>query len=252
MSKTKGFPNLPVHLETFVHPHVPSFTKNMRRLYAVCQGNESVLRRYVERTPFELRDDRFLIEVGDYSGRFYPPASETWPFQDCGIIVPIRYGEIEGGYYLFEYENQDYAIFAGRELWGYPKTFGDAFLEETPERYLGRVVKSGQEIVRLEGHRQRPMSEAPALKVGPVLNIHTVPRADGPGIFSQRIILRDTSQGFKLTSSVAFECSLTLRSVRLNPLEDLGPLKVLGGGFQTADYTMEGDWGWGRVLEVLV
>lgn len=252
MSATKGFPNLPVHVETFVHPHVPSFTGNMRRLYAVCQGNEAVLRRYIERTPFELRDDRFLVEVGDYSGRVYPPAVETWPFLDCGIIVPIRYGEIEGGYYLFEYEDEDYAIFAGRELWGYPKTFGEVSLAETADGFLGRVMKRGREIVRLEGYRGRPLTEAPTLKIGPVLNIHTVPRADGPGVFSQRIILRDAAQGFKVTFSEAFEAALTLQSVRLNPLHELGPIKILGGGFQTADYTMEGDWGWGRVLEVLV
>lgn len=252
MSRAKSYPNIPVHIETFVHPHVPSFTGSLRRLYAVCQGKESVLRSYIERTPFELRDDHFLIEIADYSNRVYPPAAENWPFQDCGIIVPIRYRDIEGGYYLFEYENQDYAIFAGRELWGYPKTFGDVTLQNKPERIIGNVTKAGREIVNLIGDRAKPLARGPEATFGPILNIHTVPRADGPGIFSQRIILRDTAAGFKLISEEFFEASLTLRSVRLNQLEELGPLQVLGGGFQTADYTMEGDWGWGRVLETLV
>lgn len=252
MSQRRSYPNIPVHIESFVHPHVPSFTGNLRRLYAVCQGKESVLRSYVERTPFELRSDLFFIEVADYSNRVYPPASETWPFQDCGIIVPIRYRDIDAGYYLFEYENQDYAIFAGRELWGYPKTFGDVTLEERPERIIGSVTKAGHEIVRLTGDRAKPLARGPELKLGPILNIHTVPRADGPGIFSQRIILRDASPGLTPISEEFFEASLTLRSVRLNQLEELGPLRVLGGGFQTADYTMEGDWGWGHVLETLV
>lgn len=252
MSNPKGYPNIPVHAETFAHPHVPSFTGNLRRLYAICQGDEAVLRSYIDRTPFELRDDRFLIDVTDYSDRVYPPASEAWPFQDCGIIVPIRYGDIEGGYYLFEYENQDYAIFAGRELWGYPKTFGDVSLEEGPADIIGSVIKGRREIVRLAGDRGKPPEASPELKVGPILNIHTVPRPDGPGIFSQRIILRDSSPGYKVKSEEYFDATLTFKSIRLNQLEELGPLQVLSAGFQTADYSMDSEWGWGRVLETLV
>lgn len=249
---TKGWHNLPTHIETFVQPHVPSFTRDVRRLFAICVADEKTLRAHLAHTPFEYVSNLLIIEVADYSGRIYPQApGQTWPFMDCGIIVPIAYKGRKGGYYLFEYEDQDYSIFAGRELWGYPKTFADVALTESSEQIIGSVRKSGKEIVRLTGHPMRKSTYRPDA-LGPILNLHTVPRADGPGVFSQRIILRDTSSGFKIKSEQLFEVSVLLDSVRLNPLKELGVSQVLGGGYQIADYTMDEECGWGRVIETLV
>lgn len=251
--KLKGWDNVPAHIETFVHPHVPSFTRDIRRLYAICRGNEAAIRAHLARTPFEYVSNEFMIDVADFANRTYPASpGETWGFMDSGIIVPVRYKDILGGYYLFEYENQDYSIFAGRELWGYPKTYADVSLVEDGHRITGTVVKGGREILRLEGNLDQPITALPEVKLGPILNLYTIPKADGPGIFSQRIILRDTSSGYQVKSQKLFQATLNLDSIRLNPLKELGPVEVLGAGFQIADYDMNEEIGWGKVLETLV
>lgn len=252
-TKTPGWANIPSHIETFVHPHAPSFTQDVRRLYAICRGNETVIRGFLETTPFDYVSDLFMIEVADYSGRTYPASpGETWGFMDCTITVQAKYKGRTGGYILFEYENQDYSIFAGRELWGYPKTYGDVSLHEEQNRIVGTVRKAGKEIVRLEGDLAATRKPEHQLSVSPVFNLYTIPNADGPGIFSQRIISRDTSPGFQLKSEKSFNASLKFESIRQHPLQELGPVEVLEAGYQTADYDMNEEWGWAKVEETLV
>lgn len=137
-------------------------------------------------------------------------------------------------------------------MWGYPKTFGDVTLEIEDERIVGSVVKRGKEIVRLAGRRDCPIDGIARSFAGPVLNLHTIPNADRPGIFSQRIIQRNTGSGFVVEHQEYFEAELSLDDVKQNRLTELGVTEILGGCYQAGHYTMEGDAGWGRVLETLI
>lgn len=252
-SRKKGWENIPVHAESYVHPHVPSFTPEVKRVYAVCRASEAAIRDLVSYTPFDYVDNLLMVEVASYGGRVYrADESDTWPFLDCGFTIPISYKGKASVYYLYEYETEDYAIFAGREMWGYPKTFGEVSLEIDDTRIVGSVVKRGKEIVRLTGRRDRPIAGIARTFGGPVLNLHTIPNADRPGIFSQRIIQRDTGSGFVVEHQEYFEAGLRLDDVKQNRLTELGVSEVLGGCLQIGHYTMEGETGWGSVLETLV
>src|SRR5699024_11750381 len=59
-------------------------------------------------------------------------------YMDCAFVVPIKYEDKLGGYYFYEYENDDRAIAAGRDLWGYPKKYADIELVEENGQYLDR------------------------------------------------------------------------------------------------------------------
>lgn len=252
-SNVKGWPNIPAHIETFVHPHAPSFTQDVKRVYAICRGNEQAIRNFLDHTSFEYVSDLFLIEFADYSNRTYPASpGETWGFMDCSIYVQTKYKGRAGGYILFEYEDQDYSIFAGREMWGYPKTYGEVSLKEEADRITGTVVKAGREIVRMECDLNSPLESLAEITVSPVFNLYTIPKAEGPGIFSQRIISRDTSPGFHVKSQKYFKASLVFDSIRQHPLKDLGPIEVLGAALQTADYDMNEKCGWAKVEETII
>ena len=116
-SRKKGWANIPVHVESYVHPHVPSFTPEVKRVYAVCRASEAAIRDLVSYTPFDYVDNLLMVEVASYGGRVYrADESDTWPFLDCGFTIPISYKGKASVYYLYEYETEDYAIFAGHRL----------------------------------------------------------------------------------------------------------------------------------------
>lgn len=245
--------NMPIHAPLFVDPHVPSECKNWRKLFAVCQGEEEQIRKYLDLTPFEYVSDMFIVKISDSTNRIYPSCPhEKWPFMDCSLIFPVKYKDIFGGYYMFEYENHDYAIAAGRELWGYPKKYGKISLTEDKKMIRGTCIRSGKNIVEIECDLSKPINNVPKVNTDPHLNIHVIPKPDGPGIFSMRIILRDLSTATKLIHEELGETKVHLDGLPWDPLHELRPQKVLGGGLVIGDLLITEKNGWGKVLETLI
>ena len=110
--------NMPLHAPLIPTPVVPYACKNNRTLFAICEGREKTIRKYLETTPFEYVDDRFIIMISDFTN------CEKIPFMGCDIICPVKYRNTLGGYFVYVYENEDYAIATGRELGGTPRNMG--------------------------------------------------------------------------------------------------------------------------------
>ena len=90
--------NMPVQAPLIPDPLVPYECKDNKTLFAVCRGDEEQVRRYLEPTPFEFLSDIFVVSISDFTN------SKKLSFMDCAIVLPVKYKEIYGGYYLFEYE----------------------------------------------------------------------------------------------------------------------------------------------------
>ncbi len=98
--------NMPLQAPLIPDPFVPYECPGNRSLNAICQGDPEILGQYLENTPFTLNGDRFLVYVSDFTN------CRKAPFMDAGIVIPVCFGEREGGYFLFEYEDNDAAIAA--------------------------------------------------------------------------------------------------------------------------------------------
>src|SRR5699024_5319387 len=158
-----------------------------------------------------------------------------------------------GGYYLFEYEDDDAAVATGRELWGYPKKLGHMTLKKDGNIIKGTASRRGVTLIEIECDLSKTVEEdIPKLQVFPHLNIHTIPRPDGPGIFSQRIIARDNSMDCTLLSEEFGQVTVKLRSGETDPLGELSPVKVFGGGYSVSDFVAGDENGWGKVLDTII
>ena len=60
---------------------------------------------------------------------------------------------------MFEYEDKDYSIAAGRELWGYPKKYAKINLVEHTDKYVATAVKNGTEIIRMELDKPKKLKD---------------------------------------------------------------------------------------------
>src|SRR5699024_6672401 len=176
--------NMPIQSPLIPDPVVPYACSESKTLFAVCEADEVIIKKYLEATPFEYVNNKMMVYVNDFT------KSEKLPYMDAGIIIQARYKDVVGGYYIFEYEDDDAAIATGRELWGYPKKLGHKTLERKGNKIKGTASRRGIKLMELELNLDSDMKDIPRLDLFPHLNIHTIPKPDGPGIFSQRIIAR--------------------------------------------------------------
>src|SRR5690349_20865839 len=99
--------SMPVQSPLIPDPFVPYQCKNNKILSVVCRGDRKVIDRWLKPTPFESVDDRYIVSIADFSN------CDKASYMDAAIVLPIKFRNKFGGYYFFEYENNDSAIAAG-------------------------------------------------------------------------------------------------------------------------------------------
>ena len=67
-----------------------------------------------------------------------------------------------------------------------------------------------------------------------------------------KVISRDTSPDFKLNYKEIGEAKVKFKSISTDPLNDLNPKSVLGGGLIVGDFLASEKNGWGKVLDILI
>jgi len=234
--------NMPLQAPLIPDPFVPYNCPANRSLNAVCQTDPSILAAYLENTPFKLNGDKFLVYVSDFTN------CDKVPFMDAGIVIPVDFDGRQGGYFLFEYEDNDSAIAAGRDLWGYPKKYGDIQLVDHGDRVTATVIRKGVTLIEIS--LAVDGTAVPALKTTPHLNIHIQPAPDG-GILNKRVIERDTSPDFKLTGTKSGSAVVKLGDLPSDPLGALQPAKVLGASYVVGDFFATEQNGWGKTIAQL-
>jgi acetoacetate decarboxylase len=232
--------NMPLQAPLFPDPLVPYECPNNRSLNAICRMERRRLEKYLQGTPFELASDLFLVYVSDFTN------CAKMPFMDAGIVIPVRYGAQEGGFFLFEYEDNDSAIAAGRDLWGYPKKYGEISLVETDGKVRAEVRRKGVSLISIECETSRSI-DVPPVQTTPHLNIHVQPAPDG-AILSKRLIARDTSADFQTIRTVTGPARVELQGLPSDPLHELQPTEVLGASFVTGNFFATEKNGWGRTI----
>lgn len=235
--------NVPLHSPLFSDPFVPYRCPANATLSVYCRGARDRLAAHLVHTPFELASDNFLIYVSDFTN------CDKLSFMDAGIMLAVSYKGRAGGYVLYEYENDDAAMAAGRELWGYPKKFADIELQVTDSKVSGSVTRKGTRIVEIEAALDTPAS-APALKLSPHFNVKVTPGPDG-SVESRSIIERDTSSDFVTTSLKTGAGRASLNGTPVDPFGLIGDFETIAASFLIGDFLASEQNGWGKVVERL-
>lgn len=238
--------NMPLQAPLVPDPVLPYSCKNSRTVYAICEADEATLRHHLSATPFEYVNNLCMVYVNDFT------ESPELPYMDAGIIFTVKYKDTYGGYYMYEWEDDDAAIETGR-YWGYPKKFGHMTLEKNGDIIRGTATRRGVKLIDIELDCSKPIENVPALHtVYPHLNVLTIPNPDGPGIFSQRVTARDNSSTCKVLSNINAEVKVALDSSPTDPIGDFAGLKVLGGGYSVTDFKATTENGWAKVIDTLI
>ncbi|MFC4557909.1 acetoacetate decarboxylase family protein [Virgibacillus kekensis] len=244
MNSNTGY-NVPVHAPLFPDPFVPYTCKNYVSLFVIAEVRKDELKRILSFTPFEYVDNQMVISVSDFSN------TDKVSYMDCAMVIPVKYKDKYGGYYIYEYENKDAAIAAGRDLWGYPKKYAEITLNQSNGEYRGIARKDGKVIVDIKTNIRDKTDSINEPVTTPHLNIRTTPRPSG-GIQMQEVIERDTSPDFVLHDKFyTHNAELQINASSTDPLNLLKPLNIIGGGVVKGDFYATEENGWGRLLETI-
>ncbi|MFC4121738.1 acetoacetate decarboxylase family protein [Nonomuraea zeae] len=210
----------------------PYSTPGLSTVTVYCRGDAAELERLLRPTPFTLADDRFAVSVADFS------TASNGGFMDCGVIVPVRYGDLTGGFYLAEYENHSWSVAAGRELWGYPKRHAAMTVDRREDAISCGVTSGERTLVRIDWRPSGDDGPPPCRDVAlyPHLLVRAVPQVDGPGFALFDILRRDTSPDFVPRSEPRGVASLALGEGLVNDGERLTVAEVLGAVHSVGDF----------------
>lgn len=230
--------NMPVQAP-LMRNTIPYGCNNSRTVYAMCEVSEETVRKHLAPMHFEYVSNICMIYVNNFLD------SPENPYMDSGIIFTVKYKDLVGGCYMYEWEDNDISIESGR-YWGYPKKHAFMTLAKDGNYVRGTTTRRGVRLIDIEVDLSKPVDNLPTLKTFPHINLLTIPNVEGEGIFSQRVIARDNSSTCKIISNQTGEAKVTLGLSQDDPIGDFMPLKVLGGGYSVTDFraTLENGYPW--------
>lgn len=226
----------------------PYWSENLRSLSVYCRGDIANLEALLAPTPFEPADDRFVVQIADF-GNATPGA-----FYDSGVVIPVLYKGRKAVTYFFEFEDQQWSVAFGREVWGYPKHYGEVELTDSADLVAGTVRRAGRQIFGISMTPEEGYSNAAwaDMSLYPHFQVHALPEANGPGFKTFEIVSRDTSKDFVLRNKTFGPAEVELSDVLSVDGVELKLVEVLGGEFSVGDYACTVENGISTVIDDLL
>lgn len=199
--------------------------------------NEDLVRACLEPTPYEYNDNIGMFYFADYS----KVTSDDAPFYDSALMISVKYKDMTGGYYLFEFEDAPASVASGREGWGHPKLQADRIVMNDYDGVaMGSVYLDGHLIYHVElDLNNKPKNKLPQLEMEPNLLHMKHPRPDGPGTYCEFTLSRYIDEDTKVREYQ--ECDVIAMDIngiksKRYPFDMYRPVEILGGEYMICDY----------------
>jgi acetoacetate decarboxylase len=166
---------------------------------------------------------------------------------ECGLVVPVETaGGATGGHFAFMLVDNDLALAAGREIWGYPKKLAEVRMRRTAEDEI---------TAQATHHPFRGWDGAGVLRVRAQLDGSADGLWDGVGSFEPRILSRRVRsaegrpQGWvtlavgttsvRVRERASGSATLEFGGASVERLDELGPVDVLGALYTRCDFRLD-------------
>ncbi len=219
---------------------MPRFYKGYRKLSIFCKSSAAAIQSAL---PPGMTCNGEIIEIFVmHCPEVYDVANPVMGprnYMEGGVVVPVRYGELEGGHVLYEYVDTDDSLSGGREVWGYPKKLGEVnFVESGDGSIRASVSRLGRTLIDAHFHPDENANfTKPALH--PRIQVKRIPRADGRGYDVDQIIRNDLREP-KIHQQTKGKASLNLGgNPQMDPLFALDIEEVIGADFVVAEFYLD-------------
>lgn len=190
-----------------------------------------------------------LQPVGDnivlYEFMNMPDSPGLGSYSESGILIPGIFNGREVNYTAQMYLNSEPAIYAGREIWGFPKKRGHPTLHAVEDTLVGSLVINGSQVALgtmpykaeaiLPKHDHNPEAVALVTKklTKPQINLKIIPAVDGSDDIRQ--LIEYHPKVIRVREAWKGPARLDLRHHVEADVADFPVLEVVGGTHMLAD-----------------
>ena len=219
----------------------PMEYKNVWQLIVVFRTTPETLAELVPSPLVANPDNLMFIQIS----RMF--ADEFGSYNELILGVPVMAQGKAANYSIYLVLDNDIAIGAGREIWGYPKKLGRVSLEEKDGIVVGRAERGGIEIVRAAVQLSMlGTPEETAAAGGSMISINTklIPsvRPNVPPEVYQ--LTATTIENIKVHTLYKGAATIEFGMSPADPLHKIPVVEVVAGTYGNADFTLP----WGEVL----
>ena len=169
--------NMPLWCPLFEDP--PYRYSNVQKLSVVCEVEREIID---EMLPYPLRP----IEGENRVTVYIATAEQVNPigaYAQCGIEVPCKFGDTQGGCVVYEGVTTEIALCSGREIWGFPKKLVKVELKKDNWRISGYAERENRRLFAVTSELD-PEKKVETPKLYPRLLVRVIPRGDKLGVDS--------------------------------------------------------------------
>ncbi|OZU87638.1 hypothetical protein CIL03_16245 [Virgibacillus indicus] len=221
-----------------LYPSLPYRYEDYQKISVYCRGDREALQRFLPKE-FELTSDIFEVFVlknNEIKGLDL--------YSEGGVVIPCSYKGIKGACVAFEYVDQDDALCAGREIWGYPKKLAEVEFEESEGKITGSITRRGKKIIDITFEEGADEMEPPVLS--PRLQVKRMPHPEVDGTDTNTIV-ENVLQDVETKKKILGKATLNMEESSQDPLSELGVKEIVGAVYIEGAFTLT----YGKVVENL-
>lgn len=168
-----------------------------------------------------------------------PDSTGFGHYCESGQVIPVTLDGIPGSYVLSMYLNDHPPIAGGRELWGFPKKYGEPELRVHKDTLMGTLDYSDFRVATgTMGFKHRPLDTATIAQsmAAPNFLLKIIPHVDGTPRICE--LVRYGLTDIQVKGAWSGPGALDLHDHALAPVADLPVLEILSTVHIIADLTL--------------
>lgn len=168
-----------------------------------------------------------------------PDSSGFGDYTESGQVIPVSFNGVEGGYVHSMFLDDLAPIVGGREIWGFPKKYGNPHLCVKKDTLIGTLDYDGVRVATATmGYKYQELDKEKIKQtlLGANFLLKIIPRVDGTAQVCELVEYRLTDVVVK--SAHTGPGALELHPHAMAPLADLPVRKVLSATHILTDLTL--------------
>jgi acetoacetate decarboxylase len=212
-----------------LYPSPPYIYKGNRGLLIIFKSDPEVLKKLVPAPLIPNPDGTVVMWFGEY--KVAQPF--VLPYVECGMSITSTLNGKSVEYSINLYLDDDAAITAGREIWGWPKKHAIMSYQQTSGKVVATAKRKGVEIIRVtfEATGDLPIKPAEPLMLANLKTIPSVRAGAKPDV--QQITGTPYSETVRVLKGG--KATLQLRSSPDDPLGNIPVKEILDAMYSEYD-----------------